>query len=102
MKGFLPFTPLAFTRVPPDATISKACEDSKFGNYVGHCVYKIGWFISVKKSANSGYVVDVFFLRKFNRILRNSIGQPKTEKPFRFPTRHYREGVGGVALGSES
>jgi len=25
-------------------TTSELCEDSIFGNSIGHCVYKIGWF----------------------------------------------------------
>jgi hypothetical protein len=56
VKGFLSFNPLAFTRVPPDVTISKECEDSIFGNSVGHCVYKIYG----EELATFGYVLGVF------------------------------------------
>jgi hypothetical protein len=57
MKGFLSFRFLAFFHVSPDVTTSKLYEDSMFGNYVCHCVYKIYDFISMKKLATIGYVV---------------------------------------------
>ena len=37
-----------------------------FGNSVWHCAYKYLWFISMKKLATFGYIVDVFLPWKFN------------------------------------
>ena len=64
-------SPLAFTHVPPDVTTSKLCEDLMFVNSVWHCAYKNLWFISMKKLATFGYIVDVFLSRKFKFISEN-------------------------------
>ena len=41
VKRLLSFSPLPFTHVLPDITISKLCQDLIFENSVWHCVYKI-------------------------------------------------------------
>jgi hypothetical protein len=64
VKGFLSFMPLAFTRVPPDATTSKLCEDFMFGKSVWYIVFK------VNKLANFGHVVGVVYHRNLNLFLR--------------------------------
>ena len=42
-----------------------------FGKSVRYCVYKICGFVSGKKLATVGYVVEVFLSRKFNGISEN-------------------------------
>jgi hypothetical protein len=71
VKGFLTFSPLAFTHVPPDVTTSKLCEDPMFGNSLWHSVYKILGFISVKKLATFNYVVGVFSHRNLSLFSEN-------------------------------
>jgi len=68
VKGFLSFSPLAFTHLPPDMTSSNLCEDLMFGNCLVLCLQNL-WFISVKKLATFGYVVGMFLLCKFKLIL---------------------------------
>jgi hypothetical protein len=49
----------------------KLCMDLLFRNSVWHCVYKIYGFVSSKKLATVGHVVEVFLSRKFKRISEN-------------------------------
>jgi hypothetical protein len=41
VKGFLSFSLVAATHVPPDVSASKLYEDSMFGNSIWHCVYEM-------------------------------------------------------------
>jgi hypothetical protein len=102
MKGFLSLNPLAFTHVPPDVRTSKLCEGLKFGNSVGHCVYKIyglfWWGISYFRLCCGRPPPP----RKFKLSLRifELVSQQKWNIVFVRPVTIVK-GVGGIALESE-
>ena len=68
-------------------------ENRMFRNSVGHLCWQIYSFISAKKFATLGYVVDVSFPPGYLSLTSKNI--KLVSQPFRCPTSYYKEGYWG-------